>query len=194
MYEESLLALFYLLGAKDGELESPGMFYGRSLEEEETAELVAFVRMASLELERRGAECPERKALVRKAVGAAKIRITRNLRIYVGMQEVTARPMTKCVLLLFLKHPEGIVLKSINDYAAELCLLYRKLSRSDNPLAIENRVQKLLDICSNNLNTNISRANAAMAALVDEPELYTIKGSAGQPKRIRISRSMIIWE
>ena len=188
------MALYYLCAAGGDTLESPELFYGKSLEEQETAELAAFVEMASRELRKR-TSIQERNALVRKTVGAAGIRITRNLRIYVGAQEVRARPMTKCVLLLFLKHPEGIVLKCIGDYSGELAYYYRKVSRSDSPVEIERRVQKLLDICSNNsLNLNISRANAAMAGLVDEPDLYTIKGTAGRPKTIRLSRSLVVWE
>ena len=194
LFEESLLALYYVSTAHRDELESPELFYGRSVEEQETAELAAFVEMATRELRKRGME-PERRTLIRKTVGASRIRITGNLRIYVGVQEVRVRPMAKCVLLLFLKHPEGIVLKNITDYADELASLYRRLSRSDSPDIIEDRVRRLLDICSNNsLNLNISRANAAMAGLVDEPELYTIKGSAGRPKTIRLSRSLVVWE
>jgi hypothetical protein len=193
LFEESLLALYYLCESGGEVLESPGMFYGKSLEEQETAELAAFVEMASRELRKRE-HGPERNVLVRKTVGNARIRITGNLRIYVGAQEVRVRPMAKCVLLLFLKHPEGIVLKSISDYSSELAYFYRRVSRSDNPSEIANRVQKLLDICTNNLNINISRANAAMAGLVDEPDLYTIKGTAGRRKTIRLSRSLVVWE
>lgn len=189
LYEECLLALYYLCTVGGDVLESPGLFYGRSLEEQETSELAAFVEMASRELQRR-----EKETLVRKTVGQAGIRVTRTLRIYVGTKEVHVRPMAKCVLLLFLKHPEGIVLKSICDYSAELAFYYRKVSRSDNPEEIENRVQRLLDICTNNLNINISRANAALAGLVDEPDLYTIKGTAGRAKTIRLSRSLVVWE
>ena len=107
-YVESLLALYYIIGVNQERLESPATFYGRTLEEQETEELLAFVEMAKQELDRRD-------VLVRKAVGNAGIRITKTLRIYVGTQEVRVRPMAKCVLLLFLKHPEGIVLKEISD-------------------------------------------------------------------------------
>ena len=186
-YEESLLALYYLLGINQEQLESPATFYGRSLEEQETEELLAFVEMARTELDRRD-------NLVRQAVGNAGIRITRNLRIFVGTQEVRVRPMAKCVLLLFLKHPEGIVLKEISDYYQELRYFYRRISRSGSPEAIEQSVQRLMDICTNNLNLNISRANAAMAGLVSEPDLYTIKGPYGRRKSIRLSRNLVVWE
>jgi len=187
LYEDSLLALYYLLGVNQEQLEAPAVFYGKTVEEQETSELLAFVEMAKRELDRRD-------VLVRQAVGGAQIRITSNLRIFVGPREVRVRPMAKCVLLLFLKHPEGIVLKEINDYYLELRAFYRRLSRSGSPEAIEQSVQNLIDICTNNLNINISRANSAMAGLVSEPDLYTIQGPSGRRKSIRLSRNLVVWE
>lgn len=187
LYEESLLALYYLLGVNQEQLEQPVTFYGRSIEEQETEELLAFVEMAKRELDRRD-------GLVRQTVGSARIRITRTLRIYVGSQELRVRPMAKTILLLFLKHPEGIVLKEIGDYYSEIRHYYRRVARSSSPEAIEQSVQRLIDICTNNLNLNISRANAAMAGLVSEPDLYTIKGTAGRRKTIRLERSLVVWE
>ena len=191
------MALYYLTGVSQEQehcLEAPAAFYGRLVEEQETEELLAFVEMARKELARRSDGQDRKDVLVRKAVGTATVRITPTLRIFVGSQEVRVRPMAKCVLLLFLKHPEGIVLKQISDYSAELRYFYRRISRSGNPEVIEQSVRKLMDICTNNLNLNISRANAAMAGLVSEPELYTIKGAAGKRKAIRLERSLIIWE
>lgn len=187
LYEDSLLAIFYLEGLNQEMLETPAAFYGKALEEQETEELLAFVEMARKELDRRD-------SLLRHAVGNNTIRITRNLRIFVGSHELRARPMAKSVLLLFLKHPEGIVLKEIGNYRSELRSFYRRLSRSDSPDAIENSIWKIVDICTNNLNINISRANAAMAALVSEPDMYTIQGSAGRRKAIPLPRSLVVWE
>lgn len=187
LYEDSLLALYYLLGVNQEQLEAPSVLYGKTVEEQETSELLAFVEMAKRELDRRD-------TLARQTVGNAQIRITSNLRIFVGTQEVRVRPMAKCVLLLFLKHPEGIVLKEINDYYHELRAFYRRLSRSGSPEAIEQSVQNLIDICNNNLNINISRANSAIAGLVSEPGLYTIQGPSGHRKSIRLSRSLVVWE
>lgn len=186
-YIESLLAVYYVTGANQSVLEAPAAFYGKSLEEQETEELLAFVEMAKHELDRRD-------ILVRKAVGSSRIRITRTLRIFVGLQELRVRPMAKTILLLFLKHPEGIVLKEISNYYTELRHFYRRVSRSSSPEAIERSIQRLMDICTNNLNMNISRANAAMAGLVSEPDLYTIKGTAGRRKTIRLERSLVVWE
>lgn len=160
----------------------------RPLEERETEELVSFVRQALQELARRS--CPL------AAVGVKSIRITRGLRIFIGPNELKIRPMSKTVLLLFLKHPEGIALKRIGDYRGEMERYYRRLSRSSDPAAVQERVLRILDIFNNDLNVNISRINAAVAQLVKDPSqiLYRIGGAAGTPKSILLDRSLVIWE
>ena len=104
--------------------------------------------------------------------------------------------MAKTVLLLFLRHPEGILLKRISDYRAEMTADYRRCMRSLDPEDVERRIQRLMDIFSNELNVNISRVNAALAALVapEEEQLYRVSGRAGTPKSILLDRTLVIWE
>ena len=102
--------------------------------------------------------------------------------------------MAKTILLLFLKHPEGIALKQIATYELELAKIYRGVSRSSNPSEIENRVQRILDLFNNDLNVNIARVNRALAQLVDNAADYQIVGIAGLPKRIPLDRKWVIWE
>ena len=126
----------------------------------------------------------------------ATVRITRTLRVYVGEQELKIRPMAKTVLLLFLRHPEGIVLKHIGDYRSEMATYYGRVMRSLNPSDVDRRIQRLLDIFSNELNVNISRVNSALSALVSptEEKLYRVGGRAGKPKSIPLDRTLVIWE
>ena len=152
---EGLLAIYYLTlpgGGLPEEGEEPrddrlleeatAPWDNRPLEERETEELVCFVRLALQEMARRS--CPF------AAVGAKTIRITRGLRIYIGPNELKIRPMSKTVLLLFLKHPEGIALKQIGNYRGEMEGYYRRLSRSSDPSAVQERVLRILD----NFNVN----------------------------------------
>ena len=50
--------------------------------------------------------------------------------------EVEMEPLVKAVYLLFLSHPEGIVLKYLPDYRKELTALYLQL----RPYGLTNRV------------------------------------------------------
>lgn len=176
------LLLYYL---SCGGLEEPQGVYGARLEETETEELLCFIKRATLEVERRG---------VQLAPPAEKVRITKAFRVYVGRNELKIRPMAKTILLLFLKHPEGIALKQIASYESELAMLYRRVSRSSNPSEIEYRVQRILDLFNNDLNVNIARVNRAIAQLVDNASDYRIVGLAGCPKRILLNRKWVIWE
>ena len=184
-----ILALYYLL-ERDELLEEPGVLYSVSWEEQETQELVSFIRRAEQELQRRKAE----NGILPCAQARVTVRITGGLRIFIGPQELKLRPMAKTVLLLFLRHPEGIALKRIGEYREELAFYYRRVSRSLEPAAIEHSIGRILDIFSNDLNVNIARVNAAVSALVSDPFPYRIEGTSGRAKTIRLDRSYVIWE
>ena len=179
---EGLLALYYLSSIQ---LEDPEVLYGINWEEKEAEELMAFLKLATKEIQRRH--------LVLKTP-VNHVRITRNYRIYIGRQELKVRPMAKSVLLLFLKHPEGIILKDVNDYREELSLFYRKISRSDNPKEIERRIMRITDLFNNELNVNIARVNKALASMIDDACHYQITGEAGASKRIWLDRKWVTWE
>lgn len=189
-----ILALYYLLGRGSG-LEEPGVLYGISWEEQETRELVSFIRLASRELQRRKVSADAADVPGRYVPSApVGVRITRGYRVFIGPEELKVRPMAKTVLLLFLRHPEGIPLKGIWDYREELAAIYRKVSRSLEPAAIERSIGRILDIFSNDLNVNIARVNAAVATLVGDPVPYRIEGAPGQAKTILLDRSLVVWE
>ncbi len=188
-----ILALYYLLG-RGGSLEEPGVPYSINWEEQETRDLISFVRLASEELRRREAE--RRADAWGPMYGPAptKVRITRSLRVYIGTQELRIRPMAKAVLLLFLKHPEGIQLKCIADYREELAGFYRKVSRSQDKDAIERSITRILDCFSNDLNVSITRVNSALGTLMGNAVSYRIEGAAGEAKHILLDRSLVVWE
>ena len=180
MTQDASLALFFLSLQEPGIMEEEAAGFGPA-EESEVRDLLSFVREASGTY---AAPVP------------SEVRITSTLRVYVGARELKIRPMAKTVLLLFLRHPEGILLKHIGDYRAEMTTYYSRVMRSQNPADAERRVQRLLDIFSNELNVNISRVNAALSALVSptEEQLYRVSGRAGKPKSIPLDRTLVIWE
>jgi hypothetical protein len=182
MIYEGVLALFYLCSP---ELEEPQIPYNINWEEQETADLLAFVQLATKELSLRG---------LQPTLKPETVRITSSLRIFIGNKELKVRPMAKTVLLLFLKHPEGIPLKHISDYQEELTSYYRRVSKSSTREEIDRRVVKMMDLFNNELNVNIARINRAVANLVDEASSYLITGDAGYPKSIPLNRKWVIWE
>ena len=182
MIDLGQLAVFFLIHQN---LQEPFTAYGINWEERETEELLSFVKAAKKEIQRRG-KVP--------VIPLQTVRITRSYRIFIGQQELKVRPMAKSILLLFLRHPEGILLKRIADYEKELAFFYRKVSRSSSPDEITERIHKILDLFNNDLNVNIARVNHAITTLVDDSPNYGIKGEAGKPKRIGLDRKWVIWE
>lgn len=180
MTQDASLALFFLSLQDPQALEDSHAPYGTA-EESEVRDLLSFVREASGQY---------------AAPAPLEVRITRTLKVYVGDRELKIRPMAKAVLLLFLRHPEGIVLKQIGDYRKEMTAYYSRVMRSMDPDNVDRRIQRLLDIFSNELNVNISRVNAALSALVGpaEQKLYRVSGRAGEPKSIPLDRTLVIWE
>lgn len=177
----SWLALFFFqyIGTQYG-LEAPPAAYGSAAEVSEASELAHFIGQAT----ERGL-VPERPP--------ETVRITKEMRIFIGPNELKLRPMSKAVLLLFLLHPEGIPLKSIGDYSEELKRYYGRVTRSDNPAVIGQRVERVLDVFSNELNINLSRVNSAISALECSGD-YCVSGTRGKPKSIPLNRSLVIWE
>lgn len=185
----SIYSLWFLLWAqetcsKPGLLEEREADYGAERELEEAGQLVTFVRLAT----KADASCPL------KASGALNIRITRTLRIYIGNMELRIRPMAKSILLLFLRHPDGIVLKEISNYEQELASLYGRVSRSWDKALIQSRVARIMDVFNNELNVNISRVNSALSAMTVSEAAPQIRGKAGSAKAIFLQQNTIIWE
>ena len=190
MDEGAWLALYFLTEA-EGRWEEPVQPYGLAWEEYQAQELAAFVRLASEEFRRRQI-APE--TIVPHTF--ARVRITRTLRVFIGTEELKLRPLSKSVLLLFLKHPEGIPLKQVAEHRDELAGFYRRVSRSDNAALIEQRIQRIVNVFEGDLPVQIARVNAAVARLVDGSvhDLYRIAGPPGMPKRIPLDRSWVVWE
>ena len=180
MTYNSQLVLYYFLHIAGQCMEEPAAEYAGVTEEAEASEAATFVREASA----LALEPPPPRDI---------IRITRALRIYIGQEELKLRPMSKAVLLLFLRHPEGIALKDIGDHREELTRLYSRAARTDDPARIERSVARVLDIFSNELNVNLSRVNGALSALKNEGKCR-FYGSAGMPKSFQFLRVLVIWE
>lgn len=188
--DQGILALRFLLNPEDL-LEERGALYGVNWEEQQARDLVAFVRRAKEELRKRtSAPLPA----VTTGIPCLPVRITPVLRIYIGDEELKLRPMAKTVLLLFLRHPEGIARKDITDYQEEISALYRRVSRFQEPEAIARCVRRIVDLFENDFSVNISRVNAAIDALLEDPLPYRIGGLPGQPKSILLDRSLVTWE
>ena len=110
--------------------------------------------------------------------------------------EVKMEPLVKAVYLLFLSHPEGIVLKCLSDYRKELTLLYLLL----RPAGLTDRVlQSIEDVTNptlNSINEKCARIRGAFLGQFDNhiAKYYYIDGRRGEAKKIALPRDLVVWE
>lgn len=69
---------------------------------------------------------------------------------------ITLEPLPKTLYILFLQHPEGIVLKDIHMYETELKRIYRQVSGRKNPTVIDRMFRSLVDPTDIPLHKNLS--------------------------------------
>ena len=110
--------------------------------------------------------------------------------------EVKMEPIVKAVYLLFLSHPEGIVLKCLPDYRQELTTLYLLL----RPYGLTDRViQSIEDVTNptlNSINEKCARIRKVFASLLPQSvaRYYSISGKRGEAKKIDLVRANVVWK
>lgn len=110
--------------------------------------------------------------------------------------EVKMEPLVKAVYLLFLSHPEGIVLKCLSDYRKELTQLYLLL----RPAGLTDRVlQSIEDVTNptlNSINEKCARIRKAFSGLLPKSvaRYYSISGKRGEVKKIDLVRANVVWK
>lgn len=109
--------------------------------------------------------------------------------------EVKMEPLVKAVYLLFLSHPEGIVLKCLPDYREELTQLYLML----RPYGITDRVLQSIEYVTNPTLNSINEKCARIRKMFSEvlprsvARYYSISGKRGEAKKIDLVRANVVW-
>lgn len=125
--------------------------------------------------------------------------ITKDYRIFLPEYqnlEVIMPALPKAVFILFLRHPEGIRFKDLADYRDELLGIYRAL----NPIGGTKRqlqsIQAVTNPMSNSINEKCAQIREAFIKNFDDSlaKNYYITGKKGEPKRIALAPSLVVWE
>lgn len=110
--------------------------------------------------------------------------------------EVDMEPLVKAVYLLFLSHPEGIVLKYLPDYRKELTELYLLL----RPFGMTDRVKKsIMDVTNstqNSINEKCARIRKIFSTQLSPnvARYYAVSGKRGEAKKVDLVRANVIWK
>ena len=111
--------------------------------------------------------------------------------------KVEMEPLIKAVYLLFLSHPEGIVLKCLPDYREELTALYLLLRPNDG---LTERIKKsIADVTNptlNSINEKCARIRKIFSGVLhpNVVKYYALSGKRGEAKKITLPRDLVIWE
>ena len=124
--------------------------------------------------------------------------VSKDYRIFLGdkQNEVSLEPLVRAVYLLFLKHPEGIVFKSLPDYRKELTSLYDKV----RPWGLTDRtLQSIEDLTNpllNSINEKCARIKKIFLGMMEKnmARHYYIDGPRGNAKKIALPRELVVWE
>lgn len=125
--------------------------------------------------------------------------ITKDYRIFLPEYqnlEVIMPALPKAVFILFLNHPEGIRFKDLADYHDELLSIYRAM----NPIGGTQRqlqsIQAVTNPMSNSINEKCAQIREAFIKHFDDSlaKNYYITGKKGEPKRIALAPSLVVWE
>ncbi len=109
--------------------------------------------------------------------------------------EVKMEPLVKAVYLLFLSHPESIVLKCLPDYKKELTQLYLLL----RPYGMTDRVIQSIEDVTNPMLNSINEKCAKIRKIFSEilpksvARYYAISGKRGEAKKIDLVRANVVW-
>lgn len=137
---------------------------------------------------------------VAKYETVSRLLLTNDLRILLpdyNNREVEMGPLYKAVYFLFLNHPEGIVLKHLEEYHRELVNYYLQTSQRKEltPRMIDS-INSLEYPGNNSINYTLSRIKQYFKCTIDEhlAKNYYIVGRPGEPYKIALDNIIVEWE
>lgn len=108
--------------------------------------------------------------------------------------EVKMRAMPRTIYILFLKHPEGIILRNIANYRDEIENIYSIVMPGRNEDMAKKSIDNLLDPMSNTLNEYIAKIKRNIKLYIIDEQIannYIITGKRNEPYRISIDPALI---
>lgn len=172
--------------------------YADYLFDSESETLIREIRERIEALRKKGVNRMFLHTIIDEGEHLSTLLITKDYRIFLPEYrnlEIIMPALPKAVFILFLKHPEGIRFKDLADYHDELLSIYRAL----NPIGGTQRqlqsIQAITDPMSNSINEKCAQIREAFIKNFDDnlAKNYYITGKRGEPKRIVLAPSLVIW-
>ena len=191
--------IWLLLSDSQGVMEEPVLDYGGMLERMEAAELLALMEKVQERLRAMGITADVPRTMPEPEVaGPVDIYIDRLYTIRMSTPDgpvLPLRPLVKALFILFLRHPEGILLKQRDQYRHELEEIYAVICPNMAAEVIRSRVGRLVNLQDNSFSEKASVLNARLEEVlpVGAAENYKIQGYYGHPRRILLNPLLVHW-
>jgi hypothetical protein len=122
--------------------------------------------------------------------------IRRNGRIYLpdyGNIEIKMPTLEKALYILFLRHPEGIYLSTLNEDRQELSDIYSRISSRGLLEDMRRRIDEMTNILRDQTSVKISRIKKAFTDALGNflAEHYIIQGENAERKSIKLDRGIV---
>jgi hypothetical protein len=165
----------------------------------ETAKVLRELRMSVQKLRLEGVSLMAIHEFIDKQEPLSRMIITPDYRIFLpdyNDMEIEMGALPKAIYFLYLRYPEGIIYKHMQDYYNELLNIYRQLRPNTDEARLNLTITKVVNPLGNALNENIARIRKAFVEKFDEhlANNYIITGERGSQYLIPLNRDLIIWE
>jgi len=104
--------------------------------------------------------------------------------------EVKMTPLVRTVYIFFLKHPQGIAIKSMSSYFNEMLSIYKHITPYGDEDQIVDSIRLLCDPTDNSINEKCSRIKLIFKTMFTKEiaSEYYVSGGRGEDKYIRIAQ------
>lgn len=165
----------------------------------ETAKVLRELRMTVQKLRLEGVSLMAIHEFIDKQEPLSRMVITPDYRIFLpdyNNMEIEMGALPKAIYFLYLRYPEGIIYKHMQDYYNELLNIYKQLRPNTDEARLNLTITKVVNPLGNALNENIARIRKAFVEKFDEhlANNYIITGERGSQYSIPLDRELITWE
>ncbi|MDR2026783.1 MAG: hypothetical protein LBQ01_04390 [Prevotellaceae bacterium] len=129
-------------------------------------------------------------------VKISRIVIDSDYRIFLpdyGSMEICMTTLPKSLFILFLRHPEGIILKHLSDCKQELLQIYKTISNRTDLIFMSDSIERLCNPADSSINEKLSRIREAFIRKMSGSNAsnYCVTGPRGEKKRIALNRELV---
>ena len=168
-------------------------------EEENVGEMLSNLQEAVARLRLHGVSLMAIHELIDQQEPLSRLVITPDYRLFLpdyNNMEIEMGTLPKALYFLFLRYPEGIVLKTLPDHYTELLNIYRQLRPRANEERIRVTITKVTNPLGNAINENVARIRKAFVEKFDEhlAQNYFVKGERAGLYGISLDPSLVVWD